>query len=311
MHVPVLAGPALEWLAVREEGVYVDCTAGVGGHSALIAERAKAGSVIALDRDADAVRRARKALARYPRVRVLHRNYGDLAEVLAELGIPEVDGILLDAGVSSMQLDDVQRGFTFQGEGPLDMRMDRSKGPTAEEYLARVDEGELARVLKRYGDLRKSKRIAAAVCRRRESAGLKTTLDLAAAVAGVFDFVQGVPEETRTVFQAIRIAINDELRWLETCLHQAVSLLAPNGRLVCIAFHSGEDRILKTVLREASRKHRVLHPDGRLKEIVPPTLELLTRKPVLPSADEVKANPRARSAKLRAARRLTLEEVTS
>lgn len=311
MHVPVLAGPALEWLAVREDGVYVDCTAGAGGHTALIAQRIVTGRVFALDRDAEAVRRARAFLAPYPHVEVVQRNYGELADVLCESGIDRVDGILLDAGLSSVQLDDPLRGFAFQGEGPLDMRMDRSEGPTAEAYLREVEEKELARVLKDYGDLRKARRIAGTIVGRRDADRMKTTGDLAAAVAEVFDFVRGVPEETRRVFQAIRIAVNEELRWLDACLRQAVPLLAPGGRLVGISFHSGEDRIIKTVLQEASRRRRVLYPDGRLKEVVPPVLEVLTRKPVLPSAEELRANPRAHSAKLRAARRLEPEGMAS
>lgn len=304
MHTPVLAGPALEFLRVRENGTYVDCTAGAGGHTALIAARLNEGTVIALDRDEGAVKLARARLKSFPMASVLHRNYGELAAVLAELGIDQVDGILIDAGMSSMQLDDADRGFSLQRQGPLDMRMDRSAGPTAADFLAAVDEVELVRILKEYGDLRKARAIARAIVKRREKEPLKTTQDLAKAVSDVFHFVQGVPEETRTVFQAIRIAVNDEFRWLEAGARQAISLLAPGGRFVGISFHSGEDRILKNVLREASRPRRILKPDGRIEKTIPPTVKLLTPKPVTPSTEEIQANPRAHSARLRAAERL-------
>ena len=304
-HVPVLAGPVLQYLQIREDGVYVDCTAGAGGHSTLIAERlSEKGTLIAIDRDPVAVTLTRERVKSFPQVQVVRGNYRDLAAKLAERGITELDGVLIDAGVSSMQLDDPERGFSFQETGPLDMRMDPEAGHSAAEYLERVEELELARILREYGDLRLAKRIANAICRRRGSAPLKTTKDLADVVAEVFDFVQGTPEETRTVFQAIRIAVNEELEGLESVLHQAIDMLRSGGRLVCITFHSGEDRIAKAVFRAAAQKRRVLHPDGRVKEVLPPVMKVLTRKPLKPSKDEIRANPRARSAKLRAAERV-------
>ena len=303
-HVPVLAGRALEYLRVREDGVYVDCTAGAGGHACLIAERLGAsGRLIAIDRDPVAVGLARKRLAPYKNAEVVQGNYSALGTILDERGIVRVDGVLIDAGLSSMQIDHAERGFSFQEAGVLDMRMGPDATYTAAEYLAQVEESELARVLKEYGDLRKSKRIAAAICRRRDDGKLNTTTDLSEVVSEVFSFVQGVPDEVRPVFQAIRIAINDELRSLEEGLRQAITCLAPGGRIVAIGFHSGEDRIIKNVLRDASRQDTELHPDGRVKEVHPARLKLLTRKPVAPSDEEVKANPRASSAKLRAGER--------
>lgn len=303
-HVPVLAEAALAWLNVRPDGIYVDCTAGAGGHSAMIAERLTSGRLVALDRDPLAVGMARERLARLPRATVIHRNYGELGDVLHELGIGPVDGVLLDAGLSSMQLDAADRGFTFQANGPLDMRMDTSRGPSAAEYLASVDETELQRVLKDYGDVGPVRRIVAAIVAHRRANALATTQDLVDAVSEALDFVRGVPQETRTVFQAIRIAVNEELRWLESGLTDAISVLAPLGRLVVITFHSGEDRIAKNVLRDASRTQRELHPDGRVRQSFPPLLKILTPKPVLPTDEEVHANPRAHSAKLRAAERI-------
>ena len=304
-HVPVLAGPALEYLRIQEDGVYVDCTAGAGGHSALIAERlSEKGTLIAIDRDPVAVTLTRERVKSFPQVQVVRGNYQDLAARLAQCGITELDGVLIDAGVSSMQLDDPERGFTFQETGPLDMRMDPEAGASAAEYLERVEESELARILREYGDLKRAKRIAHAICRRRDAAPLETTKDLADVVAEVFDFVQGTPEETRTVFQAIRIEVNEELQGLESVLHQAIDMLRSGGRLVCITFHSGEDRIAKSVFRAAAQKRRALHPDGRVKEVLPAVVKVLTRKPVRPTREEIRVNPRARSAKLRAAEKV-------
>lgn len=304
MHVPVLAESSLAWLKVRPDGIYVDCTVGAGGHAALIAQHLATGRLLALDRDPVAVDLARRRFAGNSCVTVVHRNYGELREVLRTEGIDRVDGILLDAGLSSMQLDTADRGFTFQACGPLDMRMDTSGGPTAAEFLASVDEEELLRVLKDYGDVGPARRIVASIVARRRARALTTTQDLADAVAEALAFVKGVPQETRTVFQAIRIAVNEELRWLVEGLRQAVTVLRPGGRLVVITFHSGEDRVVKNVMREASRTRRELYVDGRVRETFPPLLKILTPRPETPSEEEIRANPRAHSAKLRAAERL-------
>lgn len=305
-HVPVLAGPAIDGLQVQPKGIYVDCTAGPGGHSALVAERLEGGQgrLIALDRDPEAVARAASRLAPYPNAAVYHWNYAELAQLLEELGVERTDGVLFDLGVSSLQLDNAVRGFSFEKEGPLDMRMDPTTGQTARTFLHEVGERDLAHILKTYGDVRPAKRIAAAIVHRRGAGELETTKDLAEAVAEALDFVRGVPVETRTVFQAIRIAVNEELRWLETGLRQAVASLAPRGRLVCIAFHSGEDAVVKAVLRSVTRRQRELEPNGRVRCVVPPCMRLVTPKPVSPGAEEIRANPRAHSARLRIAERL-------
>ncbi|MCP4644892.1 MAG: 16S rRNA (cytosine(1402)-N(4))-methyltransferase RsmH [bacterium] len=303
-HVPVLAGPAIDWLAIRPDGVYVDCTAGAGGHAYRIAERLAGGRLIALDRDPAAVAMARERLAPFPQAQVMHRNYSELPEALVSLGIDRVDGILLDAGVSSMQLDDPHRGFSFQQDCPLDMRMDTTQTTTAASFLAETNETDLAKVLKGFGDVRPARRIAQAIVARRGRSALNTTNDLAEAVHEALPFVSGTPNEVRTVFQAIRMAVNDELGGLRTSLEAAVDVLAPEGRLVAISFHSGEDRVVKNVLRDASRKKRELHPDGRVRAETPARLRILTPKPVQPDADEARANPRSKSARLRAAERL-------
>ena len=307
MHVPVLSRSVLDYLNVREDGVYVDCTAGAGGHSALIAEGMKRGRLIALDRDLTAVRLAEKRLAAYAFVTVLQANYCDLRSVLEGSKVRDVDGVLIDAGVSSMQLDDPGRGFSFQEDGPLDMRMDASQGPTALELLTGRSETELMTLLRDYGDVRKPKRLAAAIRQRCDSGGLATTKDLVQLVRDVFKVESGTPDVVRNVFQAIRIAVNEELRCLDAGVRQAVEVLAPEGRLVCLSFHSGEDRIIKKVFREYSRPRQELEADGRVRGVVAPVLKVLTRSPVTPSAEEIRENSRAQSAKLRAAERLAPE----
>jgi 16S rRNA (cytosine1402-N4)-methyltransferase len=304
-HVPVLAREALEYLAVRKEGTYVDCTAGAGGHTALIAERlGPGGRVVAMDRDPGAVALACERLRAYPGATVVQGNYGDLASVVGALGIEKVDGVLIDAGLSSMQLDDPRRGFSFQQEGPLDMRMDPTQGATAAEYLAAVDERELERVLREYGDVPRARRLARAMIEQREERPIRTTKDLVSVLVEACHTGGKIPDETRTVFQAIRIAVNGELDSLLEGIEAAVNALRQGGRLVCITFHSGEDRIVKNRLREHSRPVRLMHADGRVRGTIPPKLRLLTKRPVTPSAEETRANPRAHSARLRAAERV-------
>lgn len=307
MHVPVLPGPALEYLFVRPEGTYVDCTVGFGGHSELICRRLTKGRLIALDRDPVAVERARERLAPFGCAEVIQSNYGDLARVLSQLKVGPVDGVLIDAGVSSIQLDDPDRGFSFQHEGPLDMRQDTTQTMTAREFLAASSEEELARALRAYGDVRPNRRIAHAIVRRCAAHAMNTTFDLRDAVCEALPFVKGIPDEVRTVFQAVRIAVNDEYRHLEEGIRAGIDALAPEGRIVAISFHSGEDRIVKNVLRDASRARRTFRVDGRTETTSPPRLRVLTTKPVTADADELLDNPRAHSAKLRAAERLREE----
>lgn len=304
-HVSVLAAEALEYLAVREDGTYVDCTAGAGGHSALIAARlGPGGRLIAIDRDPTAVSLALEKLGGHPRATVVQGNYGELVTLADSLGIKKVDGVLIDAGLSSMQLDDVRRGFTFQQEGPLDMRMDPTQGRTAADYLAAVDEAELERVLRVYGDVPRARRLARAMIERRGKQPIETTQDLVSVLVEACHTGGKVPDETRQVFQAIRIAVNGELDSLTKGIEAAIELLGQGGRLVCITFHSGEDRIVKNQLRDSSRPMRLTHPDGRVKETIQPKLRLLTKRSVTPSAAEVRANPRAHSARLRAAEKV-------
>lgn len=304
MHEPVLAGPAIAWLNVREGGSYVDCTAGAGGHSERIAARLGSGRLFAIDRDPVAVAAARKRLGSSGRVEVVHGNYADLAELLNARGIEEVDGVLIDAGVSSMQIDTAERGFSFQTDGPLDMRMDTTSQVTAAAWLASQTRESIGTFLRLYGDVKFPGRIARVIAEMCARGTLNSTRELAEAVRGAVPRKAPADDEVRRVFQAVRIAVNDELRSLERGIRAALHVLREGGRIVVISFHSGEDRIVKRILQEHSRPQRVLHPDGRLKEIYPPVLRVLTKKPVVPEEGEVRANPRAHSARLRAAERL-------
>jgi len=298
----------LKWLDIRPDGTYVDCTAGAGGHSASIVPLLSGGRLIALDRDPAAVALASERLAPYSNVTIVNANYARLSRVLEELGAGPVQGILIDAGVSSMQIDDPNRGFSLQHEGPLDMRMNPAEGVTALEYLATTDPGDLAKALREYGDVGPARRVAKLLSARAREGRIRTTVDLVRAVQEALSFVRGIPEEVRTVFQAIRIAVNDELAGLGEGLRHAVECLAPAGRLVVISFHSGEDRIVKNFMNREGKVLREFQPDGRLKREIPPRLRILTRKPVVPDAAEVRENPRAHSARLRAAERVPEEE---
>jgi 16S rRNA (cytosine1402-N4)-methyltransferase len=291
-HLPVLTAEAIEQLQPGRGGVYVDCTVGLGGHSsALLA--AGAGRIIALDRDSDALDRARATLAPWlERVELVHADYRSLDSVLERLGVPLVDGALADLGVSSMQLDAPGRGFSFQRDEPLDMRMDRSGGETAADLLTRSSEVELADAIFQFGEERYSRRIARALVDARRQAPIDTTGRLAAIVRRAIPRRgwMRIDPATRT-FQALRIWVNRELEGLERFLQAAARRLRAGGRLVVITFQSLEDRIVKHTFR-ALAQHEVA------------TLKVLTKKPIVPTEQEVQRNPRARSAKLRAAERV-------
>ncbi|MBS1214732.1 MAG: rsmH [Proteobacteria bacterium] len=301
-HLPVMLAEVLEGLNIQEDGFYVDCTFGRGGHSRGILERLGAsGRLLALDKDPAAVASSEAAaLCRDERFAIAHGSYTDMArqvECLHRTG--GIAGVLMDLGVSSPQLDEAERGFSFMREGPLDMRMDTSQGPTAAQWLEVVTEAELEKVLRVYGEERFARRIARAVIGARPIA---TTLELARLIEkAVPTREKGKHPATRS-FQAIRIAVNRELEELERALNQAVSILQPGGRLVVIAFHSLEDRIVKRFIREEERglpvPARLPLPGehcARLRRV---------GKKRLPSASEIETNVRARSAVLRVAERV-------
>jgi 16S rRNA (cytosine1402-N4)-methyltransferase len=305
VHIPVLLDEALYWLAPRPGGVYVDATVGAGGHAEAILERiAPGGRLIGLDRDDVALEAARSRLRRFGEAAVLVRaNNAAIKEVLSSQGLHEVDGILFDLGASSMQFDDPGRGFSFQLPGPLDMRMDRSQKTTAADLVNGLPERELADLIWRYGEERFSRRIARAVARARP---VRTTVELADIVARSVPgrWPRGRHPATRT-FQALRIAVNDELSNLDNAISDAAEVLRGAGRLCAITFHSLDDRLIKHTFLRLSRG--CTHPPGASAAVLSgkPCLRILTKKPVTPSREEVRRNPRARSAKLRAAERMT------
>lgn len=287
-HIPVLAGPSVDALAIRSDGTYVDATFGAGGHSALILSRlGGAGRLIAFDADPSA---GALAIAD-PRFTLLNANFRELSPRLAALGIERVDGVLFDLGVSSMQFDEAERGFSFRAAAPLDMRMDPTRGESAAEFLAHRDEREIADAIYGFGEERKSRRIARAIVALRDAGTpVRDTADLAGVVARA---VHAPPHArihpaTRT-FQALRIAVNDELGALRAGLDAALARTATGGRIAVISFHSLEDRIVKHTFREDPRARAV------------------TRKPIVADQDELATNPRARSAKLRVAERVEVD----
>ena len=287
-HEPVLLDEVIGFLRPERGGVFVDCTLGLGGHTRAILERG-ATRVIGIDRDADALARATATLgAAADRVVAIHADYRQLGEVLDAQGATDVDGVLADLGVSSMQLEGEGRGFSFRRDEPLDMRMDRSTGPTAAELVNRASEFDLADAIFRFGEERYSRRIARAIVAGRP---VETTGALAAIVRRAMPSRgwQRIDPATRT-FQALRIWVNGELGGLDRFVEEAVGRLAPEGRLVMITFHSLEDRIVKHTMR-------ALAQGGA-------DVRLLTKKPVVPGEAELARNPRARSAKLRAIERL-------
>ncbi|MBR3560472.1 MAG: 16S rRNA (cytosine(1402)-N(4))-methyltransferase RsmH [Oscillospiraceae bacterium] len=303
-HKPVLLQECLDALAIRPDGVYVDGTLGRAGHSSEIVRRLTTGRLIALDRDETALVAARQRMAEHmDRVTLVHSNFSRLGEVLDELGVDAADGMLFDLGVSSPQLDDASRGFSYKQDAPLDMRMDESAPLTARELVNTVSYEELRRIFYEYGEERYAPQIAKAICAARERQPIETTLELAELIRGAMPAkaLREKQHPAKRSFQAIRIAVNDELGELEPMLDAAQKHLKPGGRLAVITFHSLEDRIVKQKLKELATGC-ICPPEfpvcvcGRT-----PKMKLVTRKPIVSGDEELAENPRARSAKLRVA----------
>jgi len=291
-HIPVMTAEAMRHLQPERGGIFVDCTVGLGGHARAMLE-AGATRVIGIDRDLDALARAREVLAPWAdKVELVHSDYRAIDAVLESRHVAQVDGALADLGVSSMQFDEPGRGFSFQRDEPLDMRMDRSAGETAADLIARADERELADTIYAYGEERFSRRIARAIVETRRQARIDTTAKLAVIVRRAVPVrgYQRIDPATRT-FQALRIWVNRELEALDAFIAAAARRLRIGARLVVITFHSLEDRIVKHTFRA-------------LEKSADAAVKVLTKKPLVPSDAEIAANPRARSAKLRAAERL-------
>jgi 16S rRNA (cytosine1402-N4)-methyltransferase len=309
-HVPVMLSEVVRMLAPRSGGTYLDGTFGGGGYAQAILQAAPC-TLWAIDRDRDAIARGASLAARFPgRLHLIHGQFGNMLELLSAQGVTSLDGVVLDVGVSSYQLDDPTRGFSFRGDGPLDMRMDRS-GVTAADLVNSLPERELADLLYELGEERASRRIARAIVTARAEAvargmpGITTTGRLASIIRGVVrPDRSGIDPATRS-FQALRIRVNDELGEIERALDQARRLLSPGGRLIVVSFHSLEDRIVKRLMGEAAGRSPApsRHDPRGLAARPVPCFRLLTVRPLRPAATETDANPRARSARLRALER--------
>lgn len=306
-HTPVLLRECISYLAVKPDGVYVDGTLGMGGHSEEIIKRLDTGRLIAIDRDATAIQRASARLAPWAdRLTVVHGNFGDIAGILAELNAPKADGMLFDLGVSSPQLDETQRGFSYMTDAPLDMRMDASDNIDAWFIVNHWPEDKIYRILRDYGEERFAARIASGIVRRRQEKEIETTLELVEIIKSAMPAaaLREKQHPAKRSFQAIRIAVNDELNAVSRMMETAPDCLAPGGRLLVISFHSLEDRIVKNAIQ--ARENGCTCPReapvctcGFVR-----TLKSVTRKPVTAAGEELEANPRSRSAKLRVAERV-------
>lgn len=291
-HLPVLIEQVIEFLDPHPNGIYVDCTLGGAGHALKILERSSpTGRLIGIDRDGEAIEEAYIRLKPYEaRTTLIHGNFSDLRDILRELNISKVEGIVMDLGVSYQQLIDEKRGFSFQSEGPLDMRMDRTQRKTASQLINTLSREELEGILRRYGEGRWGRKIAKAIVRHRQKTPIVTTIQLRDIISSaVLKPPRRIHPATKA-FQAIRIAVNDELNNLEKAIRDGIPLLRSGGRLCILSFHSLEDRIVKETFRQYEKLTGLI--------------TIITKKPIAPSKGEISENPRARSAKLRVAERV-------
>ena len=307
-HKSVLLQECIDALNIRPDGIYLDGTLGGAGHSSQIARHlTEGGRLIGVDRDRTALAAAKERLAPYAdRVTLVHSNFAEIDAILDSLGIPAVDGMLFDLGVSSPQLDDASRGFSYMADAPLDMRMDKDDALTAGEVVNTWPQGELRRILYDYGEERYAPQIAAAICRAREKAPVETTLELVDIIRSAMP-AQALREKqhpAKRSFQAIRIAVNDELGAVSRMMQAAVGRLNPGGRLAVITFHSLEDRIVKSEMQQAARGCTCPPEFPVCVCGKKPLVKLVTRKPIVSGPAELEENPRARSAKLRVAEKL-------
>ena len=306
-HISVLLQECLDGLDIKPDGIYVDGTLGGAGHSSQIVQRLTTGRLIGIDRDPVALEASGKRLEPYKdRVTLVHSNFCEMKQVIEDLGLPGVDGILLDLGVSSPQLDDGERGFSYMADAALDMRMNSQDSLSAYEVVNTWSQDELKRILFDYGEERYAPRIASAICRRREGKPIETTLELVDVIRSAMP-PQALREKqhpAKRSFQAIRIAVNDELGSVEKAMCDAIPLLNPGGRLAVITFHSLEDRIVKNAMAEAA-KGCTCPPNFPVCVCgKKPIVKLISRKPIVATDEELEVNPRSRSAKLRVCEKL-------
>lgn len=306
-HISVLLEECIENLNIKPDGIYVDGTLGLGGHSEQILKRLTTGRLIGIDRDESAIRRTGERIKAYSdKMTLVHGNFCDVAQILDELGIDAVDGMLFDLGVSSPQLDESERGFSYMNDAPLDMRMDNTSSLTAWNVVNDWDEAELVRILRDFGEERYARRIASRIAERRTAKPIETTLELVDIIRSAMPAaaLREKQHPAKRSFQAIRIAVNDELGAVDQMMKTAPDKLKPHGRLCVISFHSLEDRIVKTGI--AARENGCTCPREApicvcgFKQ----TLKSVHRKPIVPGEDELNENPRARSAKLRVAEKV-------
>ena len=306
-HYSVLLSECIEALNIKPDGIYVDGTLGMGGHSGEIAKRLTTGRLISIDRDERAIARAGERLKEYSeRITLVHGNFRDLHNILSELGIDKVDGMLFDLGVSSPQLDETERGFSYMSDAPLDMRMDESESLSAWFVVNKWPEEKLRRILYDFGEERYAPRIASAIVEKRSHKSIDTTLELVDIIKGAMPAaaLREKQHPAKRSFQAIRIAVNDELEAISELMACAADHLASGGRLAVISFHSLEDRIIKNSIQSRERGCTCPREFPVCTCGFVQTLKSITRKPILPSSKELDENPRSRSAKLRVAERV-------
>lgn len=301
MHVPVLENEMMTLLSVRQGGRYIDGTVGLGGHAEALLERSSPdGRLLGIDRDGEALARAAERLSRFKaRLVLVHGNYADILDLAEASSFTDADGIVMDLGVSSMQLDTAERGFSFQQDGPLDMRMDRSRGQTAADLVNSLGESVLADLIFRYGEETASRRIATAVVREREEEPITTTGRLARIVAAAKGGRTGRTHPATRTFQALRMAVNGESEGLRRGLEGALEVLRPGGRLAVISFHSLEDREVKQCFRSHESREESLPQGGSRQAGCPPLVHRVNRKAVVAGGSELERNARSRSARLR------------
>ncbi len=311
MHQSVLAAEVLDSLNVKPNGCYIDGTAGSGGHARAICDALDAeGRLLAIDRDADAVERVQKRLVSDARCRIVNGNFSDMVAIAEQNDMRAVDGIVLDLGVSSEQLGTGERGFSFDHDGPLDMRMDRAQSRTAAGIVNDSDEATLAGLLRELGEERQAKRIARAIVAARARGPLQTTGQLAEVVARAVGGRRGRLNPATRTFQALRMAVNQELESLQAGLEAGIQLLKPGARMAVIAFHSLEDRAVKQCAQSHEGRWVSLQQGGRAWEGTPPPVKRVNRKPIQPGTEEIARNPRSRSAKLRVIERINESDVS-